>query len=92
MQTKDFKNPLNTFISRSAPAEDKKIDDYPAEKIVENQPEKIEFDYTKDTKEIKSKRVQLVMTPSMYKALKQRAKAEKTSVNDFVCQFLQKIL
>ena len=61
-------------------------------KVVENQQEKIEFDYTKDTKEIKSKRVQLVMTPSMYKALKQRVKAEKTSVNDFVCQFLQKIL
>ena len=92
MQTKDFKNPLNTFISKPAPTEDKKIEDYPAEKIVEKQPEKIEFDYAKDTKEIKSKRVQLLMTPSIYKAVKQRAKAEKTRVNDFVCQFLQKIL
>lgn len=92
MQTKNFKNPLNTFISKPAPTEDKNIEDYPAEKIVDNQTEKIEFDYEKKTKEIKSKRVQLVMTPSMYKALKQRAKAEKTSVNDFVCQFLQKIL
>lgn len=90
MATKNFKNPLENYINTTGATEE--TIQVQNNKIVTSQPEKIEFDYAKDTKEIKSKRVQLVMTPSMYKALKQRAKTEKTSVNDFVCQFLQKIL
>lgn len=91
MTTKDFKNPLANYITQDIPTiENPK--ETTAKKTEQNQTEQIEFDYTKDNKETKSKRVQLVMTPSLYKALKQRSKAEKTSVNDFVCQFLQKIL
>lgn len=90
MATKNFKNPLGNYIDTTETTEQTIVTQNNEQSL--NQTELIEFDYTKDTKETKSKRVQLVMTPSLYKALKQRAKADKTSVNDFVCQFLQKIL
>lgn len=91
MTTKDFKNPLANYITQDIPTIEN-TQEATTQKNNENQAEKMEFDYAKDKKEIKSKRVQLVITPSMHKALKQRAKAEKASVNDFICQLLEKVL
>ena len=97
MTGKSFSNPLGNFIS-SEPVEAPDV-----QFVVEKQNPSIEtsepvqagkigFQYSNEKKEIKSKRIQLVLTPSMYQKLKHRAKAEKASVNDFICQLLDKVL
>lgn len=97
MAGKSFSNPLGNFISSEhveAPdiqfaVEEKKPSTETSEPA---QADKIGFQYSNEKKEIKSRRIQLVLTPSMYQKLKHRAKAEKASVNDFICQLLDKVL
>ena len=97
MTGKSFSNPLGNFISSEpveAPdgqfvVEKQKSSTETSEPV---QAGKIGFQYSNEKKEIKSKRIQLVLTPSMYQKLKHRAKAEKASVNDFICQLLDKVL
>ena len=97
MTGKSFSNPLGNFISYEpveAPdvqfvVEKQKPSTETSEPV---QSDKIGFQYSNEKKEIKSKRIQLVLTPYMYQKLKHRAKAEKASVNDFICQLLDKVL
>ena len=97
MTGKSFSNPLGNLISSEtveAPdvqfvVEKQKPSTETSEPV---QAGKIGFQYSNEKKEIKSKRIQLVLTPSMYQKLKHRAKAEKASVNDFICQLLDKVL
>ena len=97
MGGKSFSNPLGNFIS-SEPVEAPDVQfvvekQKPSTETSEPvQAGKIGFQYSNEKKEIKSKRIQLVLTPSMYQKLKHRAKAEKASVNDFICQLLDKVL
>ncbi len=97
MTGKSFSNPLGNFIS-SEPVEAPDVQfvvekQKPSTETSEPvQAGKIGFQYSNEKKEIKSKRIQLVLTPSMYQKLKHRAKAEKASVNDFICQLLDKVL
>ena len=97
MAVKSFSNPLGNFIS-SEPVEAPDVQFVVAEQKPSTetsepvQSDKIGFQYSNEKKEIKSKRIQLVLTPSMYQKLKHRAKAEKASVNDFICQLLDKVL
>ena len=97
MTGKSFSNPLGNFIY-SEPVEAPDVQfvvekQKPSTETSEPvQSDKIGFQYSNEKKEIKSKRIQLVLTPSMYQKLKHRAKAEKASVNDFICQLLDKVL
>lgn len=97
MTGKSFSNPLGNFIS-SEPVEAPDVqfvveEQKPSTETSEPvQAGKIGFQYSNEKKEIKSKRIQLVLTPSMYQKLKHRAKAEKACVNDFICQLLDKVL
>ena len=97
MTGKSFSNPLGNFIS-SEPVEAPDVQfvvekQKPSTETSEPvQAGKIGFQYSNEKKEIKSKRIQLVLTPSMYQKLKHRAKAEKASVNDFICQLLDRVL
>ena len=97
MTGKSFSNPLGNFIS-SEPVEAPDVQfvvEKPKPSTETSEPVqagKIGFQYSNEKKEIKSKRIQLVLTPSMYQKLKHRAKAEKASVNDFICQLLDKVL
>ena len=97
MTGKSFSNPLGNFIS-SEPVEAPDVQfvvekQKPSTETSEPvQAGKLGFQYSNEKKEIKSKRIQLVLTPSMYQKLKHRAKAEKASVNDFICQLLDKVL
>ena len=53
---------------------------------------KLEFDYSKYHEEKRDQRLQLVVTPTLKKALKERAEAEDTSVNDYVHRLLEAVL
>lgn len=72
-----IENPADVFIS--APTAAKPQDEQPPQGFKPN-PEYIET---------RSKRVQLLMQPSLYKQLKARAKREKRSLNDLVHSILE---
>lgn len=73
-----IENPAEVFIS--APTAAKPQGEQPPQGFKPN-PEYIET---------RSKRVQLLMQPSLYKQLKARAKREKRSLNDLVHSILEK--
>ena len=69
-------NPAMNFISQ------KKIDEYQKES---EQSKSVHIDQF----ETKSKRLQLLIQPSLHEKLKAKANQEKTSVNDLVNQILK---
>ena len=91
MTKKSFKNditPAMGFISQESidKVEEKKT----AEETKETKPAKAPEGYKLNPLyiETKSKRLQLLIQPSIHEKLKNRAKAEKTSVNDLVNSIL----
>lgn len=87
------------FISSSAPTpspirstdEAQKI---PVKPIQKDKPatRKPSSKQTPASEEIKSRRVQLVLTPSLYEAIKAQAAAERRSFNDYVSIVLEESL
>jgi len=65
----------------------------PAEEATQvEEQQQLNFIYKKEAQELKTKRVQLVFKPSLYEKLKATAKANNTSVNDYVSQLLENVL
>ena len=73
-------NPAMNFISQ------KKIDESQKES---EQSESVHIDQFNSFQETKSKRLQLLIQPSLHEKLKAKANQEKTSVNDLVNQILK---
>ena len=73
-------NPAMNFISQN------KIDEYQKES---EQSKSVNIDQYNAFQETKSKRLQLLIQPSLHEKLKVKANQEKTSVNDLVNQILK---
>lgn len=78
-------NPAELFISTAAQQEPAEQDSKPSRQIRPAQGYKANPEYI----ETRSKRVQLLMQPSLYKQLKAKAKREKRSVNDLIHSILE---
>lgn len=84
MVKKDFssiENPALQFISKEEAPQTQKQTDKKAPEGYKVNPEYIEK---------KSRRLQLLMQPSLYKLLKERALGEGTSVNNLIHELLEK--
>lgn len=80
MAKKTFKeNPALQFIS--APSEEPEIRPITPPEGFKRNPEYVE---------VKTRRVQLVLQPSLYARVKQKAKQSDLSVNEFISQVLDK--
>lgn len=91
MNKKSFtkNNPAIQFISdvKESPAEGQGVAAPQAQ-----EPTPALFQYKKDDKETKTRRIQIVLRPSLAEKLKERARREGTSVNDFISQLLERTL
>ncbi|MFY9262355.1 MAG: hypothetical protein WAO49_01785 [Arcanobacterium sp.] len=87
MSKKNFKNPALNFISQES-IEKVEVEDAP---IKEVEPAEIPKGYKADPRfiELKSRRVQFLLQPSVHDGIKKIAKKEKTSVNDYVNTLLK---
>lgn len=101
MAKKDFSNApaINTFISNNNDQiqptieEKKPLESEQIPPISEQQNSEKGFKFVAQEKpEIKDKRVQLVLTPTLYKKLKAKAKENKASMNELVCQLIDQML
>ena len=80
----DIQNPAMSFISQASI--DRAEGKTPGTEAKGNQPEAVNA-FTKE--ETKSKRVQLLITPSLYEAIKEKAKAAGTSTNNYINYLLK---
>lgn len=90
MAKKDFKsNPAMSFISQESI---EKVDGKPAGNIAPTGARKAPEGYKINPEfiETKSKRVQLLVQPSVYEAVKAKAKAEGISTNEAINEALRK--
>lgn len=90
MAKKSFKdNPALQFISDTEP-EAKEQKPIEKEEPVQNEWASIPKGYKLNPQyvEVKSRRLQLVLQPSLYKRVKKQAKAHKLSVNEYVHRVL----
>ncbi len=87
MAKKDFSNApaINTFISNTAEKEQHKP-------LTTEQNNEVTFQYAPQKKEIKNRRLQLVVTPTLYKKIKSKAEENNTSMNDLICQLIDQTL
>ena len=93
MGRKSFKTG-NTALDILEAEQEREIVDPATEPAEQEQEQKqqLAFVYRKEQAELKTKRVQLVFKPSLYEKLKAVAKANNTSVNDYVHQLLENVL
>lgn len=73
-------NPTKQFISTPEPEEE-------PQPVEENTP-KVSSTRTKISKETKSRRLQLLIRPSVYQAIKDMAEQEETSINNLINSIL----
>jgi hypothetical protein len=88
MSKKNFKNPALNFISQES-IEKVEVEDAHIKEVA---PADIPKGYKVDPAfliETKSKRVQLLLQPSVHEAIKELAKQEGTSFNDYVNTLLK---
>lgn len=78
---KGFDNPALAFISQAG-----EVEQETPKEISVIAPEKLEPKLTEN----RTKRVQLVLTPSMFEDVQIVAKVRKTSVNNLICELLGK--
>lgn len=95
MVKKDFSNApaINTFISNTAEIEEQKASENKQQQpLITEQNNEVAFQYAPQKKEIKNKRLQLVVTPTLYKKIKSKAQENNTSMNDLICQLIDQTL
>ena len=95
MVKKDFSNApaINTFISNIAEIEEQKASENKQQQpLITEQNNEVAFQYAPQKKEIKNKRLQLVVTPTLYKKIKSKARENNTSMNDLICQLIDQTL
>lgn len=95
MVKKDFSNApaINTFISNTAEIEEQKTSGNKQQQpLITEQNNEVAFQYAPQKKEIKNKRLQLVVTPTLYKKIKSKARENNTSMNDLICQLIDQTL
>lgn len=95
MVKKDFSNApaINTFISNTAEIEEQKASENKQQQpLITEQNNEVAFQYASQKKEIKNKRLQLVVTPTLYKKIKSKARENNTSMNDLICQLIDQTL
>lgn len=95
MVKKDFSAApaINTFISNTAEIEEQKTSESEQQKpLTTEQNNEATFQYSPQKKEIKNKRLQLVVTPTLYRKIKSKARENNTSMNDLICQLIDQIL
>lgn len=95
MVKKDFSNApaINTFISNTAEIEEQKASENKQQQpLITEQNNEVAFQYAPQKKEIKNKRLQLVVTPTLYKKIKSKARENNTSMNDLICQLIDQTL
>ena len=95
MVKKDFSAApaINTFISNTAEIEEQKTSESEQQKpLTTEQYKEATFQYSPRKKEIKNKRLQLVVTPTLYRKIKSKARENNTSMNDLICQLIDQTL
>lgn len=95
MVKKDFSNApaINTFISNTTEIEEQKASENKQQQpLITEQNNEVAFQYAPQKKEIKNKRLQLVVTPTLYKKIKSKARENNTSMNDLICQLIDQTL
>ena len=80
----DLQNPAMSFISQDSID---RAEGRETETKAETKPAKAASGYLKE--ERKSKRVQLLITPSLYEAIKEKAEASGTSTNNYINYLLK---
>lgn len=93
MAKKTFKdaitNPAMNFIT---PPEEEQatVEEAPEERQTPSRKPPAGYKLNRDLIETKSRRLQLMIQPSLYERVKEKAEAESSSVNDWIHQALEK--
>jgi len=84
-------NPALQFIS-NVPEEEPKAPKIPVEQMLTEVPDEYKPDFRITRKEKKSRRLNLVIKPSVYEKTKEKADLLGVSVNDYISQVLEQAL